>query len=628
MKIVFVDNFFYLREANRAVVTISPHLGLMSLAAILEKAGHDVGILDPKLIFSKGTWRVPEQGFYKAWADAVLALSPDMVGFTALGRTLPHALGAAGAIKAQLPSLPILIGGPHATILGPALLEAFDCLDVVVRYEAESVIQEVAEAVHARRDLSSIPNVVFRTRPGIVSTTIDRPFPDLNRLPFPAYHLYPQEELVGKELALEAGRGCPFSCTFCSTANFFHHRYRVKSTDRLIDEMERLRAQIGTTVIDLNHDLFGLNKKVLREFCGKVSGRGLKWKCSMRPDTIDMALIDELVRAGCISIYFGVESGSPRMQKIIAKRLDLDEATRNIGAAIDAGLVCTASFVTGFPEETAEDLDATLDLIGRLAALSPDKLLLQLHILSPEPGSDLADRQRGMSFDGIGPEMDDFVDGAVIARHPAIFSVFYHFDTLLPRSRILYCAAFVTFLMPELGRRLTSLILDTHFDSRLSLLLNRIVPNEGSACTSFTAIIDALWNGLDRVIADRSGTTSYLRELVRFSRILSECRQQINHADATVTGGASRDAVIVAPFAFPVAGIAREILLRGTVEGLLPISPTESWYAFRWDGQDEIDIIPLSHTEISAISEIYECDEERRVSTSQPLSKLGALTLA
>jgi hypothetical protein len=179
--------------------------------------------------------------------------------------------------------------------------------------------------------------------------------------------------------------------------------------------------------------------------------------------------------------------------------------------------------------------------------------------------------------------------------------------------------------MPELGHRLTSLILDTHFDARLSLLLNRIVPDEGGACTSFTAIIDALWNGLDRVMAERSGATSYLRELVRFSRILSECRQQIT---TTGMGDASRDAVVVAPFAFPVAPIAREILLRGTIERLLPISPTDSWYAFHWDGRDEIDIIPLGQSEISAISEIYECHEERLVCTSPSLSKLGALTLA
>jgi radical SAM superfamily enzyme YgiQ (UPF0313 family) len=624
MKIVFVDNFFYLRAIDRVVVTISPQLGLMSLAAILEEAGHDVAILDPKLVFSKGPWRVPEQGFYQAWADAVLALEPDIVGFTALGRTLPHAVAAASAIKVRRFDLPILIGGPHATILGPELLEPFDCLDVVVRYEAEPFVRDVVEAVHARRDLSSIPNLVFRTPGGIVSTTIDRPLADMDELPFPAYHLYPREELVGKELGVEAGRGCPFTCTFCSTANFFRRRYRLKSTDRLIQDMERLRAQIGTTVIDLNHDLFGLNKKMLREFCSKVRGRGLRWKCSMRPDTMDVSLVNELAAAGCISIYFGVESGSPRMQNIISKRLDLDGATRSIAAAIDAGLVCTASFVTGFPEETAEDLNSTLDLIGRFAALSPDRLMLQLHILSPEPGSNLTDHKYPMSFDGIGPEMDEFVDGALIARRPEVFSAFYHFDTLLPRSRILHCTAFVTFLMPELGHRLISLILGAHFDGRLSLLLNRIVPDQGDDSTSFLSIVDALWNGLDRAIAEHSDATSYLRELVRFSRILSECRQQASWENGTEIG----DAIIVAPFAFPVAEIARALVVGGTVERQLPLNTTDSWYAFHRDGQDHIDIIPLGEREISAISEIYEFDEERLVCTPESLSKLGAMTLA
>jgi radical SAM superfamily enzyme YgiQ (UPF0313 family) len=629
MKIVFVDNFFYLRSTDRVMVTVSPQLGLLSLAAILEEAGHNVAILDPKLVFSKGQWRVPEPAFYQAWADAVLDLVPDIVGFTALGRTLPHTVAAAAAIKERQWDLPILIGGPHATILGRDLLEPFPCIDVLVRYEAEPQVRDVVEAVYARRDLSSIPNLVFRTPLGIVSTAVEQRLPDMDQLPFPAYHLYPEEELIGKELAVEAGRGCPFACTFCSTANFFQRRYRLKSTDRLIDDMERLRAQIGTSVIDLNHDLFGLNKKMLQEFCSKVRGRGLKWKCSMRPDTIDVTLVEELASAGCISIYFGVESGSARMQNIIAKRLDLAEATRAIRAALDIGLVCTASFVTGFPEETVEDLDATLDLIGRFAALSPDRLMLQLHILSPEPGSDLANREYAMRFDGIGPEMDEFADSALISRYPALFSAFYHFDTLLPRSWILRCTAFVTFVMPELGHCLISLILSTHFDGRLSLLLKRIMQyDESEICISFASIVDALWNGLDRTIAEHSNDGSYFRELVRFSRILSECRHQCNWANEVEFRDSGGDTVVVAPFAFPVAEIARELLLRGTVERILPLTPTDSWYAFHRSSQDQIEILPLGQSEISAISEIYKFNDERLACTSQSLFNLGAITLA
>ena len=141
-------------------------------------------------------------------------------------------------------------------------------------------------------------------------------------------------------------------------------------------------------------------------------------------------------------------------------------------------------------------------------------------------------------------------------------------------------------------------------------------------------MIEALWSGLDRVILERAGADCYLREVVRFSRILSVCRQQICHAGAASTAEASRDAITVAPFGFPVAEIAREILSRGTVERLQPIPPADSWYAFHLGDRDEIDIIPLSQTQISTVSEIYERDQERRGCTSQSLSNLGALTLA
>jgi radical SAM superfamily enzyme YgiQ (UPF0313 family) len=624
MKVVFVDNFFYLRRADRLLVEISPHLGLMSLAALLEEASHDVAILDPKQVFADGAWQVPGPAFYLDWADGILALKPDIVGFTALGRTLPHAIAAASAIKARRPGLPILIGGPHATILGPALLEAFDCLDVVVRYEAETIIRHVVEAVHSRHGLSSIPNLAFRARGQVVETRVNKPLTDMNSLPFPAYHLYPRQALAGKELAIESGRGCPFACTFCSTANFFQRRYRLKPTDRLIRDMEQLRADMGTAVIDLNHDLFGLNIRSLRHFCRGVADRGFKWKCSMRPDTVDTALLGELLQAGCVSIYFGVESGSARMQERMAKRLDLDAAVRNICSAVEAGLVCTASFVTGFPDETGEDLDATLDLIGRLCAFSPDRLLLQLHILSPEPGSELADGDRPMHFDGFGPEMDEFVDAGVILRHSRIFSVFYHFDTLLSRSRVLHCAAFVTFVMPLLGHRLLSLILDRHFDGRLSRLLERIVADTADSRMTFASIIESLWSGLEDMAVVHAGESPFLRELIRFSRIYAECQEQA----AAGAGGQSSEDITIARFEYPVADIARELLLHGSVERLLPIRPNEIWYAFRVDPGDKIDIIPLDSGEVTELQELYRCEKELLAYTSQTLSKFDAMTLA
>jgi radical SAM superfamily enzyme YgiQ (UPF0313 family) len=108
----------------------------------------------------------------------------------------------------------------------------------------------------------------------------------------------------------------------------------------------------------------------------------------MRPDTIDLDMLHTLADAGCVDIYFGVEAGSARLQKITKKNLDLPAARTAIQAVLGAGLTCTASFITGFPEEATADQDETLDMIGELMALHPKAITVQLHILSPEPGSD------------------------------------------------------------------------------------------------------------------------------------------------------------------------------------------------------------------------------------------------
>jgi hypothetical protein len=619
MHIVLVDNFFYLRSVERVEVTVSPHLGLMSLASVLESVGHVVSIVDPKLVFSAGDWRLPCQQFYEAWAHTILSLGADIVGFTALGRTLPHAVAAATRIKALRPELPVLVGGPHATILGPALLEAFDCFDVVVRHEAETTIVRVVEAVHAGRDLGNLVNLVFRDARGVVSTPEARPLPDMDDLPFPAYHLYPREALMGKELAIEAGRGCPFACTFCSTANFFQRRYRLKSNRRLIEEMELLHSRYGTVVIDLNHDLFGLNKKALRDFCRQVTGRGLKWKCSMRPDTMDVAMLGDLVRAGCVSIYFGIESGSPRMQKIIAKKLDLQDTAHSIEQALDVGLVCTASFITGFPEETDEDLNETLDMIGRLSALSSTRLLLQLHVLSPEPGSDLAAREQTIRFDGIGPEMDDLVDIQLIAQHPQVFSVFHHFETRLSRQRVLYCSAFVTFVMPEVGHALVRLITDVGFQGRLSRLLNAVIPQDTDADVDFNRMIQRLWAGLEWVAANTLRETSYIGELVRFSRIMAACRRNGGKPASEV------GEILVAPFQFEVADIARR-LLEARRDTPNP-TPKRTWYAFQISPAQAINIVRLNEVESAEMAALYAGSASRPAGTREDLASLGAMSL-
>jgi len=608
MRVVFVDNFYTTRIGGRLATAPSPHLGLMSLSAVLEEAGREARIVDPKLIFNDGGFDAPTPDFYARWADEIAAAAPDAVGFTAYGRTLPAALTAARLFKARAPETPVMLGGPHATIVGRAILEAFEAFSIVARHEAETIIAPLVDALERGRGLEDVPNLIFRAPDGsLVETPAEAGLIDIDRTPYPALHLYDRRAVSAAEMSVEAGRGCPFACTFCSTANFFKRRYRLKSNERLVDEMERMRREYGVNVFNLNHDLFGLNKKSLREFCRLVDGRGFEWKCSMRSDTLDVDLLDTLRAAGCRDIYFGVETGSARLQRAVKKGLDLEATKAAVARVINAGLSCTVSFITGFREETEEDQDATLDMIGWFWGLDARRLRTQLHMLSPEPGSELSAGGHEIFFDGVGPEADDIGDADLILQHPAIFSVFYHYRSAVPRWRVITASAFVTFVAPLIGAPFLNHLLKEHFDGRLSRLFRRLAPREPDVpLNSHAAIVAFLHARFAALIDALCATAPYLDDLHRLSGVMSRLIAGVSPDNA---GGA---AAVLLPLGHDIAALSR--VLDAPDAPPPPSSmttttaPTQGARATRWyviDGAAAVDPVayPIAETEAEKLVE-------------------------
>lgn len=599
-KIVFVDNFYYVRVHNRVTVEISPHLGLMTLATILREAAHVVEIFDPKILFDDQGWRLPNDAFLDAWAAHLLDAEADVIGFTALGRTMPYVVRVAQRIKRSRPGQTIVLGGPHATIVGEPLLREFDCFDVVVRYEAEPNIVNLIHRLHEGDALDDIPNLVIRKGGGVESTLRVSQLPQMDSLPRPALDLYPDQRVRAGDMALEAGRGCPFACTFCSTANFFERRYRLKSNDRLIEEMEDARRRYGVNVFNLNHDLFGLNKKSLRDFCTRVTGRSFEWKCSMRPDTLEVEMLHDLAAAGCVDIYFGVETGSKRMQAIVKKKLDLEPTRATVAKVAAAGLTCTTSFITGFPEELPDDQDATMDMVGDMLAIHPHRVRVQLHILSPEPGSEMAARPQTILFDGIGPELDDLVDRALLQASPAVFSVFYHFRTKLPRWRVVMASAFVTYLVPELGTSLVVHLRDTVFGGSLARMFHAVVPEDPGECERYEDVVGHLWRGIERVAGSMRESHPAFSALVRFSRITSYAKED---GGRTMVDDDGAPLYLVSRFDVDVAALARSIL--AAPRSPLPahgLAVCTSWQMFHLGEHGHLCVSGLTPEHGSAVS--------------------------
>jgi radical SAM superfamily enzyme YgiQ (UPF0313 family) len=508
VKVVLVDNLMLPEEGSLALLDVHPHLGLLALAAVAEADGHAVQIYDPKRLVRAGTLPYDATLYARAARD-ILAMDPRAVGFTTLGCSFLFALNVAAELKRHEPELPILLGGPHATMLDRPILERFPQFDVVVRHEADEIFPAVLGNLERRR-FDWLPGLTWRGAGGAVRATEGKPkVEDLDSLPIASYDHYPVAELGLDLLRIEAGRGCPFACTFCSTAGFFQRSFRLKSAGRLVDELDRLHARYGARHFKLDHDMFTVSRKKILAFCEAVEGRGYRWRASARVDCVDPELLAAMARAGCAGLYFGIETGSARMQKICKKRLDLALVSPILDAAQRLGIETTASFITGYPEEEAADQDATLDMIGQCFA---PRCLTQLHILAPEPGTPMFDeRGQDIRYDGYGGPFNAGLvgpdDEAVVRDHPDLFQTYYYYPAELPRARHVFAVEAVDRLR-RIGPIVVGYLLRA-FDGRLSSMLAELRAFTQGAPPAPAQVI--------AYIAARFGAHHHLTSLVRYA---------------------------------------------------------------------------------------------------------------
>jgi radical SAM superfamily enzyme YgiQ (UPF0313 family) len=470
MRITLVDNLVMPEEHSLELLDVHPHLGLLSLAAVAERDGHSVQIYDPKRLIRSGALNYDETIYDRA-AESLLSQRPDVVGFTSLGCSFLFALNVAARLKQNEPELPILLGGPHATMLHREILERFRQFNVIVRYEADEIFPAVLANLETR-DFSGIPGLSWRAHNSELKFNQGAPkVENLDTLPLLNYDHYPLAELELDLLRVEAGRGCPFMCTFCSTASFFQRSFRLKSAARLVQELDLLHDKYGYVDFKLDHDLFTVNKRKILEFCEAVKDRNYRWRVSARVDCVDTDLLHKMAEAGCVGMYFGIETGSRRMQEIVRKRLDVDLVEPTLAVTERLGIHSTASFITGYHEELEPDLAETLDLLGRCVGSS---CLTQLHMLAPEPGTPMfAEHREKMEYDGYAGPYNAFrvapEDTQLVLDHKDIFSTYYYYPAALPRAQYKFAVESVDVLR-QLGPIILRYLLRA-FDQRLSRLV-------------------------------------------------------------------------------------------------------------------------------------------------------------
>ena len=351
-----------------------PPMMLLYLAKPLIDKGFDVDILDLTV------YHIDAERF----KDYVETYRPSIAGITCTTMAFSNALRSAEYIKRVDPGIKVVMGGPHVTFKAKETLEN-DCIDFVVRGEGDTVFTGLVEhLLRGKGSLQTIKGISYRDNGTIVEnpmTTIK----DLDSLKYPQRDLrfLTRYSVPG---ALQSSRGCPFRCQFCSAAAMAGGKYRLRSPKSIMEEIDYLVLHVGVNYIAFLDDTLTGFPDLTEKICLHIIGKNypLKWMCESRVDIVNRDLLKLMARAGCISIQFGFESGSPDVLESIKKNISLEEMENAVRLCVGTGINATGNFMIGFPNDTRKTIAETVSVAKKMKKLGAQ---VGIAVLTPFPGT-------------------------------------------------------------------------------------------------------------------------------------------------------------------------------------------------------------------------------------------------
>ncbi len=370
--------------------------------------------------------------------EVILSYSPDIVSFYTMCNNYYLAILLSKYLK-PISNIKIILAGPHATMVANETLNSFDFIDYIGMGEGENTILPIVDSI-IRESFEKVEGLAYRdSEKGVVIKWNRNHHFDLDSLDvvIPIHYEAAQKTSID----IEVGRGCPFRCTFCSTQNFWGNKYRVKSLTKIFKELDYYTIERGITNFSFQHDLFTFDQHYIKSFCTRLiqGNYNIDWGCSSRIDVIDEEVIELMAASGCTKIFFGIETGSIRIQRETCKLLDLGIILDQAHTVKKNRISAIYSFIYGFPNETIEDINGTLKLMYELKRLDIEykegNTSLQLWPLSFLPGSTLGERYKNEVVFGECTKVDfsycaymeeDAVKN-LIREHKDIFLNYYNY---------------------------------------------------------------------------------------------------------------------------------------------------------------------------------------------------------
>ncbi|MCW4005950.1 MAG: B12-binding domain-containing radical SAM protein [Candidatus Bathyarchaeota archaeon] len=361
-------------------------LGLMYMAAVLDKAGFEVEILDAFMFDAppRNVGDTIEVGMtYEQLQQEIQKRKPHIIGIgNPFSTQIEHAKKVASVAKSLDPQVLTVVGGPHVTVMPKEFLDEAQAVDVAVIGEGEYTMLELAKAAAEKKAFDRVTGIAYRKN-GKVTVTPPRPFiVDLDALPYPAYHLVDMEQYLNpvkieyrsfksRSISMITSRGCPYNCCFCSVHLHMGKTFRAHSPKYVADHIQYVIDKFGVKTLFFEDDNLTFDQKRFEAICDKMLERkiNVNWETpnGIRADRLNLELLKKMKKSGCKSAFFGVESGDQYvLDNIIHKDLDLKRVEETVKLCKQIGLKSGAFFVIGFPGEKKENMERTVEFALRL----------------------------------------------------------------------------------------------------------------------------------------------------------------------------------------------------------------------------------------------------------------------
>ncbi len=372
------------REGRKSIAAFPP-LSILYLATVLKETDVEVSVLDQPALGLTNEETVH-------WVEKE---DPDVVGFSTLTSSGQTAALICKKVKEKKPEVTTVFGNHHATFNAERILGKYPSVDIVSRGEGEKTVLELANCLKNGKDLIEVRGISFRKEGKIVSSPDQLLIENLDSLPFPDRTMLDVEYhcvIAGANIApkkftsVVTSRGCIYGCRFCSCTKLAKNRWRSRSAENTVEELQLLACE-GYKQLIFVDDAFTMNPKRVIEICRGIRKEklDLEWICEGRVDICSYDMLREIVQAGCRVLYLGIENANQRILDYYNKKITPKQSETAVKTAKKAGVdVVAGSFIIGAPDETREEIWNTINFAKRVPIDLP-----QFNILGAHPGNDV-----------------------------------------------------------------------------------------------------------------------------------------------------------------------------------------------------------------------------------------------